>query len=138
MTVKGFRLTVSMPPESVQDITAAVQDQVHISGIREGFVVLFARGSTTALSTMEFEPGLRKDIFDAMERVAPREVDYAHHATWHDDNGRSHVRATVVGPSLVVPVTNGRLDLGPWQQIVLFNFDIRSRNREVVGKVIGV
>ncbi|MCS7311528.1 MAG: secondary thiamine-phosphate synthase enzyme YjbQ [Acidobacteria bacterium] len=137
MRIYGFQLSFRMDAETSADITTPVQDQVRASGIHEGFVVLFAQGSTCALSTMEFEPGLRKDLFSAMERIAPSDIDYAHHRTWNDGNGRSHVRATVVGPSLTIPITKGRLDLGTWQQIVLFNFDIHARERVVIGKVFG-
>jgi len=135
--VYGFTIEIDTPAESVVDITDQVADQVRASGIQEGFVVLFAQGSTCALSTMEYEPGLKKDIFYVMERIAPRDYDYAHHQTWNDGNGRSHVRATTVGPSLTITISRGRLDVGTWQQIVYFNFDIRPRRRKVIGKIMG-
>lgn len=120
------------------DITAEVQAAVSAGKLKEGVVVLFAVGSTAALSTIEFEPGLQKDFPQALERVAPRHGNYAHHETWHDDNGSGHVKATLVGPSLSVPFREGKLALGTWQQIVLINFDTQDRERKVAVQVIGV
>jgi secondary thiamine-phosphate synthase enzyme len=121
----------------IKDITGKVQDAVSESGVRNGIVALFVPGSTGVVSTMEYEPGLLKDIPRALERIAPSGIDYEHHKTWHDDNGRSHVRATIMGPSMVVPVVNGRVIHGTWQQIVFMNMDTRSRRRDVVLQIMG-
>jgi secondary thiamine-phosphate synthase enzyme len=121
----------------IKDITGKVQDAVSESGVRNGIVALFVPGSTGVVSTMEYEPGLLKDIPRALERIAPSGIDYEHHKTWHDDNGRSHVRATIMGPSMVVPVVNGRVIHGTWQQIVFMNMDTRPRRRDVVLQIMG-
>lgn len=129
--------TVKMQAESAEDITGQASEALKKSGISDGLLVLFAKGSTAAISVMEYEPGLLKDIPRALERIAPTGIDYEHHKTWHDDNGRSHVRATLVGPSLSVPVENSSMTLGTWQQAVLFNFDTSAREREVLVRVLG-
>jgi secondary thiamine-phosphate synthase enzyme len=94
-------------------------------------------GSTAGLTTIEYEPGLVQDLPAAFERIAPRSARYRHHERWGDDNGHSHVRASLLGPSLVVPVEGGRLLLGTWQQIVLVDFDTRARRRDVVVQLWG-
>jgi secondary thiamine-phosphate synthase enzyme len=119
------------------DLTARVQEVVERHGFREGQALVFVSGSTAGLTTVEFEPGLQKDLPAAFERIAPRDLRYAHEETWHDDNGHSHVRASLLGPSLSVPLRDGRLLLGTWQQIVLIDFDTRPRRREVVVQVSG-
>ncbi len=119
------------------DLTAEVQAVVARHGFQEGHALVFVAGSTAALTTVEFEPGLQQDLPAAFERIAPRGIRYAHEDTWHDDNGHSHVRASLLGPSLVVPFREGRLLLGTWQQIVLIDFDTRSRQREIVVQLSG-
>lgn len=119
------------------DITPEVSKGVSESGIRDGVVTVFVPGATGAVSTIEYEPGLLKDFPRAMEKIAPAGIDYEHHKTWGCDNGRSHVRATLVGPSLSVPFKGGRLILGTWQQIVFMNFDTRARKRRIVLQVMG-
>lgn len=119
------------------DITDRVQSAVDDCGIKEGTVTVFVYGSTGAVSTVEYEPGLLKDIPEALERIAPKGCDYHHHKTWGCDNGRSHVRATLIGPSLTVPITKGRLTLGEWQQIVFIELDTRPRDRKVILKMMG-
>lgn len=121
----------------IKDITPAVAKVVQESKLREGSAIIFTSGSTGAISTMEYEPGLLKDIPRALEKIAPSGTDYEHHKTWHDDNGRSHVRSTIIGSSLTIPFTDGKLVLGTWQQVVVMNLDTRSRSREVVIQVIG-
>ncbi len=123
--------------KGIVDITKDVQRIVEKSGFRNGIATVFIVGSTGAVTTMEYEPGLKKDIPNALERIAPSNIDYEHHKTWHDDNGKSHVRASIVGASITVPFINGRLTLGTWQQIVAMNLDTRSRQRKVVVVVIG-
>jgi len=119
------------------DLTAQVQEVVERHRFREGQALVFVSGSTAGLTTVEFEPGLQKDLPAAFERIAPRGIRYAHEETWHDDNGHSHVRASLLGPSLSVPLRDGRLLLGTWQQIVLIDFDTRPRRRELVVQLSG-
>jgi secondary thiamine-phosphate synthase enzyme len=122
----------------VVDITEQVAEALSGSGLLAGVVTLFNIGSTAGLTTTEYEPGLvSHDLKAAFERIAPQGGHYAHEQTWHDDNGHSHVRASLLGPSLSVPFVDGRLALGTWQQIVLVDFDTRPRNRTVVCQVIG-
>jgi secondary thiamine-phosphate synthase enzyme len=132
--------TVAVPTRGdshVVDLTPQVQETVSRHGFREGQALVFVSGSTAGLTTVEFEPGLQEDLPAAFERLAPRGLRYAHEETWHDDNGHSHVRASLLGPSLAVPFREGRLLLGTWQQIVLIDFDTRPRHREVVVQLSG-
>ena len=121
----------------LHDITHQVGKALHDSGVRNGIVTVFVPGATGAVSTIEYEPGLLKDIPRALEEIAPTNIDYEHHKTWGCDNGSSHVRATFIGPSLVVPFTDGNLILGTWQQIVLMNLDTKARRRRVVLQIMG-
>jgi len=121
----------------IKDITRAVESAVSESGIKDGTVTVFVPGSTGVITTMEYEPGLLKDIPEALEILAPSGKDYAHHQTWHDDNGKSHVRATIMGPSMVVPIIDGKVIHGTWQQIVFMNLDTSSRRRDVVLQIMG-
>jgi secondary thiamine-phosphate synthase enzyme len=134
----GYRFELSRPSTSgtdVFDLTDEVALQVARSGIAEGAVLLFVPGSTAALTTIEFEPGVVQDLKDALERLVPANRRYAHDDAWQDGNGYAHVRASLMRPDLTVPVENGRLALGTWQQIVLLDFDNRPRRRVVKGYV---
>lgn len=119
------------------DITQDLQSAVRESGVQEGIAVLFVIGSTAGLTTMEFEPGLVSDLQRAFEGIAPANAPYAHEARWGDDNGHAHVRASLLGPSLTVPIVQGRATLGTWQQVVLIDFDTRPRQRQVVVQILG-
>jgi secondary thiamine-phosphate synthase enzyme len=110
---------------------------VSSAGLDAGVATVFVTGSTAGITTIEFEPGAVADLDRAFERVAPRRGDYAHHLRWGDDNGSSHVRAAVLGPSLTIPVVGGRPVLGTWQQVVLVEFDTGPRDRHVVIQVMG-
>jgi len=121
----------------VMDITGKVQTCVEEAGLSRGVVTIFVSGSTGAVTTMEYEPGLVKDLPEMLERVVPRDRAYAHQETWNDDNGHSHVKASLIGPSLVVPFVDGKLTLGVWQQIVFLELDIHPRNRRIVLQVTG-
>jgi len=123
--------------DDIHDITQQVQGQVSESGMNDGVACVFVSGSTAALTTVEFEPGLVKDLQEAMERLYSKGIEYEHHLRWGDGNGHSHVRASMIGPSLVVPFKGGELMLGTWQQIVLMELDVRARSREIVVQVIG-
>ena len=122
----------------VIDITRPVSEKVAESGIAEGQVLVFTPGSTAALTTIEYESGVVRDLIEAIERIVPKDMDYRHDARWGDGNGYAHVRSALLGPSLTVPVTQGRLALGTWQQIVLIDFDNRPRKRQVVVQVSGL
>ena len=121
----------------VRDVTRQVADAVSRSGVRSGIVTVFAVGSTAGMTTIEFEAGALEDLNAVFEQLAPREGEYRHHLRWGDDNGSSHVRAAIVGPSLTVPFVDGAIVLGTWQQIVLLEFDTRARSREVVVQIVG-
>ena len=133
---KHFELRTEAENDVV-DMTGEVQQAVEESGFDVGVATVFVPGSTAAITTIEFEPGLAKDFPGMLERLAPRDIDYEHQKAWHDDNGRSHVKASLVGLSLSVPFEGGVLTLGTWQQIVLLELDIRPRRREVVVQVMG-
>ncbi len=121
----------------ILDITDFVVAEVASTGIKDGVATVFVVGSTASITTIEFEPGLVADFKDALERLVPRQVPYRHNSTWNEDNGHSHVRASLLGPSVALPVVRGRLPLGTWQQVVLVDFDIRPRSREVIVQVVG-
>lgn len=121
----------------VQDITGAVQQAVNETGLRSGTVTLFCPSSTSSLTTIEFEPGAVSDLRRVWNHLVPPNEYYAHEEAWHDGNGHSHVRAAIMGPSLVVPFIEGQLALGTWQQIVHVDFDIRPRRREIVAQIMG-
>ena len=121
----------------VCDLTGQVQESLRSSGIRDGLATVFVPGSTAGVTTIEFEEGAVSDLKRAVERIAPRTIHYDHDARWGDGNGFAHVRASLLGPSLCVPVAGGRLLLGTWQQIVLVDFDNRGRSREVVVHIVG-
>jgi secondary thiamine-phosphate synthase enzyme len=119
------------------DLTPIVSSAVRGSKLRAGVACAFVVGSTAVLTTIEFEPGAVFDLNAVLESIAPRDVDYRHHLRWGDDNGSSHVRAALVGPSLTVPFVDGALVLGTWQQVMLLECDTRPRDREVVVQVMG-
>ena len=120
------------------DITGLITDAVASSGVKDGIVTLFNVGSTAGITTTEYEPGLANhDIKAAFEKIAPENGHYEHEKKWDDNNGHSHVRASLLGPSLTVPVVDGRLTLGTWQQIILVDFDTRPRTRTVICQIIG-
>jgi secondary thiamine-phosphate synthase enzyme len=120
----------------VVDITSEVASRVAETGISDGQVLAFVRGSTAAIATMEFEPGGVHDLREMLERLIPARGDYEHNRLNHDSNSHAHQRATLVGPSEAVPVVDGRLALGTWQQLVLIDFDDRPRERTVVVQVL--
>jgi secondary thiamine-phosphate synthase enzyme len=121
----------------IRDITAEVEAIVQRSGCREGTATVFVPGATGALTTVEFEDGLVEDLRRAFERIAPEGIEYRHNLRWNDGNGHSHVRASLVGPSLTAPVADGHLVLGTWQQIVFIDFDVRARSRRLHVTIMG-
>jgi len=122
----------------VVDITPLVREAIGDSRIRNGSVTLFIPGSTGALSTIEYESGVVNDLKKAIDRIAPRDLYYEHNERWGDGNGYSHVRAALLGPSLHIPVVEGELTLGTWQQVVLLDFDNRPRERKIIFQALGV
>ena len=138
MAIRTQRIQLSTRGHTdVVDVTGAVQDAVAASGLREGTATVFVTGSTAGVTTVEYEPGLVKDLKEVFEKIAPAGKPYHHHERWGDDNGHSHVRASLLGPSLAVPFADGRLLLGTWQQIVVIDFDTRPREREIVLQLTG-
>jgi secondary thiamine-phosphate synthase enzyme len=138
MTIHTDELRLSTRGDTdVVDITAEVRRVVEEAGVAEGQALVFVRGSTAAIATMEFEPGGVHDLREMLERLIPTEGDYEHNRLNHDTNSHAHQRATVVGPSEAVPIVGGELATGTWQQIVLIDFDDRRRERTVVVQIIG-
>ena len=136
--VKTVRHTISTKGQGdAHDVTRIVTRAVSASGLRAGIVTVFVIGSTAALTTIEFEPGAVSDFNRLFETLAPRDADYRHHLRWGDDNGSSHVRAALLGPSLTIPFTDASVVLGTWQQIMLIEFDTRGREREIVVQMVG-
>jgi len=129
-------LSTAGEPEII-NITDEVQKIVDLSSLKDGIATVFVPGSTAAITTLEYEDGLLVDLSRMLDRVAPKKLEYEHEKAWHDGNGHSHVRASLLGPSLTVPFAEGRLILGTWQQIVFLELDNRPRKREIVVQLIG-
>lgn len=119
------------------DMTLQLSNTVEESKIKNGTVTIFVSGSTAAVTTIEYEPGLVHDFPEMLSRIVPNDIEYEHDNTWHDGNGHSHVRSSLIGPSLTIPIIGGKLTLGTWQQVVLLEMDTRSRNRTVILQIIG-
>jgi secondary thiamine-phosphate synthase enzyme len=121
----------------IHDVTEQLEAIVARSGVLAGTLTAFTPSSTSALTTIEFEPGAVEDLRRALDRIAPPDMDYRHNLRWGDGNGHSHLRAALLGPSLTIPVLDGHLCLGTWQQVIYLDFDVRPRQREIVTRVIG-
>ncbi len=121
----------------IHDITDRVAEEVRKVGLKSGIVTIFCPSATTALTTIEYESGCLSDLRRLLDEIIPPDREYAHNARWGDGNGHSHVRAALLGPSLVVPFAEGRLLLGTWQQIIHVDFDVRPRRRELIVQMIG-
>ncbi|HDQ71732.1 MAG TPA: YjbQ family protein [Chloroflexi bacterium] len=121
----------------IQDVTSQVARAVGESGLQVGTVTVFCPGSTGGLTSIEYESGALSDLKQVLDEIAPPDRDYRHHLRWGDDNGHSHVRAALIGPSLAVPFVDGRLTLGTWQQIVFIDFDTRPRSRHLILQIMG-
>ena len=119
------------------DITRAVQQTIERAKVQNGLATIFVTGSTAGVTTIEYEPGLVRDLKEAVRRLFPEEIRYAHHESGGDDNGFSHLRASFIGPSLSVPIVDSRLQLGTWQQIVLIDFDVHPRTRTYLIQLLG-
>jgi len=136
VVTKNFQIK-SKSENDIIDITDQVSKIVKESKIENGVVIVFVVGSTAAITTIEYEPGLQKDFPDMLSRLVPRDIEYAHDNTWHDGNGHSHVRASLIGPSVTIPFIEGHLAIGTWQQIVLVEIDTRPRERKIILQVMG-
>ncbi|MBC7128961.1 MAG: YjbQ family protein [Thermoplasmatales archaeon] len=136
MIYKDF-IKLKTRSDEIIDITAEVQKIVEKSGIKDGIACIFCPGSTGAITTIEYEDGLIYDLKNAMERIAPKNAYYKHEERWHDGNGHSHIRASIIGASLSLPVENGEVMLGTWQQIVFIECDVRNRERKIIVHVFG-
>ena len=138
MSVVTRTITVRSHGENdMIDVTHQINEATKATMLQDGIVTIFVSGSTAAVTTIEYEPGLKKDFPKMLARIAPSEIEYEHDNTWHDGNGHSHVRASLIGPSLTVPFNNTGLMLGTWQQIVLLEMDTRPRERKIVLQIIG-
>jgi secondary thiamine-phosphate synthase enzyme len=138
MTVITKNMQVNSAGEGdLLDLTEQTSRIVKESKIANGIVTIFVSGSTAAVTTIEYEPGLKHDFPAMLTRVAPSNIEYAHDNTWHDGNGHSHVRASLVGPSLTIPFVNGNLVLGTWQQIILVEMDTHPRHRSITVQMMG-
>lgn len=138
MKIRTSKLTESTKGFcDIIDITAKITAQVRDAEIKDGLLTLFVSGSTAGLSTIEYEPGLVQDLKELLEKLIPSDRRYHHDDRWGDNNGFSHLRASLFGPSLQIPIEHSRLVLGTWQQIILLDFDNRPRTREIVVQLIG-
>ena len=138
MAVTTKTITIkSKGEDDIIDITQEVAEIVQESKIRNGNVTLFVSGSTASITTIEYEPGLVKDFPKMLARLVPQDMEYDHEKMWHDGNGHSHVKASLLGPSLTIPFKDNHLLLGTWQQIVFVEFDTRSRARNLVVQILG-
>ncbi len=137
--VKTSRFTIDKPLEDpyVTDVTDKVNREISKAGLKEGSVVVFVPGSTAGVGTIEYDPNLLVDFNEMLERITPSDAEYRHSKTWGENNGKSHLRASMFGASITVPFVNGSMVLGQWQQLVVVDFDTRPRKREVVVQVLG-
>ena len=138
MTVYNDEIHLSSKHENdMIDITNDISNILASSNMSDGIICIFVPGSTGSIITIEYEPGLKKDLPRALEIIAPRDIHYEHHETWHDDNGRSHVKASLIGPSLTIPFQKGKLIHGTWQQIVFMELDTQPRSRTIIVQIVG-
>ncbi len=121
----------------IHDLTRQVENAIRHSGLKGGIACVFSSSSTSAITTLEYEPGLLEDLPRALERLFPKDIRYGHEERWHDGNGHSHVRAACLGPSLSIPFQDGRPNLGTWQQVVFVELDNKPRRRKVMVQLVG-
>ena len=138
MTIVTKTITVNSEGENdIIDLTLPTSKVVQETNLKDGIVTIFIQGSTAAVTTIEYEPGLRIDFSKMLSRIVPKNIEYEHDKAWHDGNGHSHVRASLVGPSLTIPFKDKRLLLGTWQQIVVMEMDVRHRERKIILQIMG-
>ena len=135
--VTNYVILSSKGENDIIDITNNVEKILLESKLKNGIITLFVVGSTAAITTIEYEPGLQQDFPNMLEKIAPKGIEYQHDNTWHDGNGHSHLKASLIGPSLTIPFINGQTSLGTWQQIVFVEMDTRSRERKIIVQIIG-
>ncbi|MDE1859981.1 MAG: secondary thiamine-phosphate synthase enzyme YjbQ [Candidatus Micrarchaeota archaeon] len=138
MAVKSSKFMVEKKEKElyIHNVTDIVSNEIEKSGIKEGIVTVFVPGSTAGVSTIEYEPNLIRDLNAMLERITPSDVEYHHSKTWGEDNGKSHLRASLFGPSATIPFKDGKMMLGQWQQLVVMDFDTRMRKREVIVQIV--
>ncbi|MCD6417466.1 YjbQ family protein [bacterium] len=134
--VKQDIITLSTEPDNIYDISHSIDKFLSSIGAKDGALIVFAVGSTCGITTIEYEPGLRRDFPEMLQKIAPK-GHYHHDATWGDGNGHSHLRSSLVGTSLTIPVINGKIATGTWQQVVFCEFDVRPRSRKAIVMFIG-
>ncbi|HKR57294.1 MAG TPA: secondary thiamine-phosphate synthase enzyme YjbQ [Candidatus Nitrosopolaris sp.] len=138
MAVVSSILKVKSKGESdMIDLTGHTAKAVHDSNLKDGIITIFVVGSTAAVTTIEFERGLTRDFPEMLSRVVPKDINYEHEKMWNDGNGHSHVRASLIGPSLTIPFKDGTLLLGTWQQVVMMEMDTKHRERSVILQIVG-
>jgi secondary thiamine-phosphate synthase enzyme len=138
MAVVSSVLKVKSKGESdMIDLTGHTAKAVHDSNLKDGIITIFVVGSTAAVTTIEFERGLTRDFPEMLSRVVPKDINYEHEKMWNDGNGHSHVRASLIGPSLTIPFRDGTLLLGTWQQVVMMEMDTKHRERSVILQIVG-
>jgi len=138
MNVYSDELNILTKGESdIIDITDSIQELIKKSKMNNGIICVFVPGSTGSITTIEYEPGLKEDFPKALNRIAPKNIEYKHHFTWHDDNGSSHVKASLMGPSLNLPIKDGKLIHGTWQQLVFIELDTKPRKRKIIINIVG-
>ena len=135
--VTKYIILSSKGENDIINITSNVEKILLECKLKNGIITLFVIGSTAAITTIEYEPGLQQDFPNMLEKIAPKRIEYQHDNTWHDGNGHSHLKASLIGPSLTIPFINGQPSLGTWQQIVFVEMDTRSRERKIVVQIIG-
>jgi secondary thiamine-phosphate synthase enzyme len=138
MTINTKRIQISTHGQGETiNVTPEIAREVNNSGVNSGTVTVFIPGSTAGITTIEYEPGLLTDMRGMWERMIPADINYEHNKAWGDGNGHSHIRASLLGPSVTIPFVNKRLTLGTWQQVVISDFDVRPRSREIVLHIMG-
>ena len=135
--VTKYIILSSKGENDIINITSNVEKILLECKLKNGIITLFVIGSTAAITTIEYEPGLQQDFPNMLEKIAPKGIEYHHDNSWHDGNGHSHLKASLIGPSLTIPFINGQTSLGTWQQIVFVEMDTRSRERKIVVQIIG-
>ena len=138
MAVHTAHVPITTRPDmQIVDITPMLRERLDAMGARSGTLTVFVPGSTGGLTTVEYEPGLVRDLHEFYERLIPQAARYHHEEAWHDGNGHSHVRASLLGPSIAIPVLDGAMTLGTWQQVIFIDFDVPARERELVVQFVG-
>jgi secondary thiamine-phosphate synthase enzyme len=138
MGVKEYKITFRTRGfTDIKNITEEIKEKIHESGFKEGIAVVFVPGATGGITTMEFEPGVIRDLQEALEKISPQNGKYNHDYRWGDGNGYAHIRSAIIGTSVSIPFSNGNLQLGIWQSVVFIDFDNKPRRRELIVKILG-